>query len=136
MAARRKARKRAVDLLFEAEQRQVDTTALLEERMHDPERPATGYTVEVVAGVAEHRERIDEVLQTFSHGWALDRMPAVDRAVLRMAIWELLHNPEVPPEVAISEAVGLVTDLSTDDSPRFVNGLLARVAELRHTLQG
>jgi transcription antitermination protein NusB len=136
MAARRKARKRAVDLLFEAEQRDVDTIALLEERMRDPERPATGYTVEVVAGVAEHRDRIDEVLQTFSHGWALERMPAVDRAVLRMAVWELLHNPEVPPEVAISEAVELVTELSTDDSPRFVNGLLARVAELRHTLSG
>lgn len=136
MAARRKARKRAVDLLFEAEQRDVDTMALLEERMRDPVRPATGYTVDIVAGVAEHRERIDEVLQTFSHGWALDRMPAVDRAVLRMAVWELVHNPEVPPEVAISEAVGLVTELSTDDSPRFVNGLLARVAELRHTLSG
>jgi N utilization substance protein B len=136
MAARRKARKRAVDLLFEAEQRDVEVLPLLDERMREPERPATGYTVEIVAGVQEHRERIDEILTTFSQGWALDRMPAVDRAVLRMAVWELLYSPDVPHEVVISEAVGLVTDLSTDDSPRFVNGLLARVADLRHTLLG
>lgn len=136
MAARRKARKRAVDLLFEAEQRSIDVLPLLEERMRDPERPATGYTVEIVAGVQEHRGAIDEILTTYSQGWALDRMPAVDRAVLRMAVWELLHSPDVPHEVVISEAVGLVTELSTDDSPRFVNGLLARVADLRHTLSG
>ena len=136
MAARRKARKRAVDLLFEAEQRSVEVLPLLEERMRDPERPATGYTVEIVTGVQEHRAAIDEILTTYSQGWALDRMPAVDRAVLRMAVWELLHSPDVPHEVVISEAVGLVTELSTDDSPRFVNGLLARVADLRHTLSG
>lgn len=136
MAARRKARKRAVDLLFEAEQRDVEVLPLLEERMRDPDRPATGYTVEIVAGVQEHREQIDEILATYSQGWALDRMPAVDRAVLRMGVWELLHSGEVPYEVVISEAVGLVTELSTDDSPRFVNGLLARVADLRHTLSG
>lgn len=107
---------------------------LLDERMRDADYPVTGYSVEIVAGVAGNLDRIDEILATFSQGWSVDRMPAVDRAVLRMAVWELLHSPEVPPEVALSEAVGLVTELSTDDSPRFVNGLLARVNDLRHTL--
>lgn len=134
MAARSKARKRAVDILFEADQRGLAPAPLLEQRMRDAERPATGYTVEIVAGVAEDLARIDEVLASYSQGWSVERMPAVDRAVLRMAVWELLHNPEVPAEVAISEAVNLVSDLSTDDSPRFVNGLLGRVAALRGTL--
>ncbi len=134
MAARHKARKRALDILFEAEQRGVDVAELLIERSADVERPVAPYTAEIVSGVVEHRARIDEVLTTYSHGWSVERMPAVDRAVLRIGVWELLHNPEVGDEVAISEAVALAADLSTDASAPFVNGLLSRVASLRDTL--
>ena len=134
MAARRKARKRALDVLFEAEQRRVDVTALLDERSLDAERPMPGYMADIVTGVTEHLARLDELLATYSQGWSVERMPAVDRALLRIGLWELLYNDEVSDEVAISEAVELAADLSTDDSPRFVNGLLARVASLRHTL--
>lgn len=134
MAARHKARKRALDVLFEAEQRGVDVTVLLTERSLDTERPMPSYTAEIVTGVTEHTARLDELLATYSQGWSVDRMPAVDRSLLRIGLWELLYNDEVSDEVAISEAVDLAADLSTDDSPRFVNGLLARVASLRHTL--
>jgi N utilization substance protein B len=134
--ARRKARRRALEVLFEAEQRSVDPLVLLDERSNDPERPVSAYSVEVVRGVVRDGDRIDEILATYSQGWALDRMPAVDRSALRIGVWELLRNPDVPPEVAISEAVVIVEDLSTAESPRFVNGLLARIAALRHTLTG
>jgi transcription antitermination protein NusB len=89
------------------------------------------YAVEIVEGVLAHRERIDELLSTYSQGWTLDRMPAVDRAVLRIGVWELLYNPEVPPAVAIDEAVELASSLSTDESPAFVNGLLSRLLEVK-----
>ncbi len=134
MAARHKARKRALDVLFEAEQRGIDVMGLLAERSLDADRPMPAYTVQVVNGVTEHRARLDELLTTYSQGWSVERMPAVDRSLLRIGLWELLHNDEVSDEVAISEAVELASELSTDDSPRFVNGLLARVAALRHTL--
>lgn len=96
--------------------------------------PISEYAVVVIEGVVARQERIDEALQTYSQGWGLDRMPAVDRAILRIGAWELLHNPEVPGEVAIAEAVALATELSTEDSPRFVNGLLSRLRSLRETL--
>lgn len=92
------------------------------------------YTVQVVEGVAEHVEQIDEALSTFSQGWSLERMPAVDRALLRAATWEILYNAEVPNAVAIDEAVTLARSLSTDESPSFVNGLLARIAQMGPTL--
>ncbi len=92
------------------------------------------YTVDIVEGVVAHRDRIDEVLETYSQGWTLDRMPAVDRALLRIGSWEVLFNDDVPDAVALDEAVDLAGDLSTDDSPAFVNGLLGRVKDLKPTL--
>ncbi|HEY0719179.1 MAG TPA: transcription antitermination factor NusB [Streptosporangiaceae bacterium] len=134
MAARSKARKRALDLLFEAELRGEPVLPLMAER--SAARPEDGppvpeYAAELVRGVQAHRERIDELLGTYAQGWTLDRMPAVDRNILRIGAYELLWADDVPDAVAISEAVELATDLSTDASPAFVNGLLARLMALK-----
>ena len=136
MAARTKARKRALDLLFEAEQRGVNAADLLRERLAAPvtEAPLSEFTADLVMGVVEHWNQLDELIATYSQGWTLKRMPAVDRAILRLGAFEVLHSTDVPEPVAISEWVGLATELSTDDSPRFVNGLLARLAEVKPTL--
>ena len=134
MGARSKARKRALDLLFEADQRGIDPLELLAERVAGGEIPVPEYTVRLVEGVAAHRERIDELLSTYAHGWTLARMPAVDRALLRLGAWELLYNDEVPDAVAIDEAVELARTLSTEESPAFVNGLLARLLEIKPTV--
>ncbi len=138
MGARTKARKRALDVLFEAEQRAVDPAVLLADRIAQPgtETALPQYSVDIVEGVLGRRDRIDEVLETYSHGWTLERMPAVDRALLRIATWEILFNDEVPDPVAIDEAVELATGLSTDESPSFINGLLARILDLKPTLLG
>lgn len=136
MAARTKARKRALELLFEAEQRGVNVGDLLAERLAAPttQHPLPEYTADLVRGVTEHWSAINEVLETYSQGWALERMPAVDRALLRLGTWEIVWNEQVPDVVAIAEAVELAQQLSTDGSPKFVNGLLARVAEVKPTL--
>lgn len=134
MAARSKARKRALDVLFEADQRGVDPLALLRERLPGAQPPVPEYAVSLVEGVAAHAERIDELLSTYSQGWALGRMPSVDRAVLRLGTYELLWADDVPDGVAVSEAVELAAGLSTDASAGFVNGVLARLAELKPTL--
>ena len=136
MAARTKARKRALDVLFEADQRGLDPVTVLARRIAEPgtQAPVPQYSVDLVEGVVEHLERIDEVLATHSHGWTVARMPAVDRALLRVGVWEILYNDEVPDAVAVSEAVALAEELSTDESPSFVNGLLARIVELKPTL--
>ena len=131
MGARSKARKRALDVLFEADQRGVDARALVADRLATGSTPMPEYAVTMVEGVTEHAERIDELLSTYSHGWTLDRMPAVDRAVLRLGAWEMLYNDDVPDAVAIDEAVELAGTLSTDESPGFVNGLLARLLEVK-----
>lgn len=136
MGARTKARKRAADLLFEAEQRGIDAVELLRDRIAAPltEAPVPQYAADLVEGVSSVRERIDEVLETYSNGWTLERMPAVDRALLRLGAWEILFNDEVPDAVAIDEAVDLAAQLSTGDSPSFVNGLLGRICELKPTI--
>ncbi len=136
MAARTKARKRALDLLFEAEQRGVNAADLLRERLAAPvtEAPLSEFTADLVMGVVDHWGQVDELITTYSQGWTLQRMPAVDRAILRLGAYEVLFSTDVPEPVAISEWVGLATELSTDDSPRFVNGLLARLAEVKPTL--
>ncbi len=136
MAARTKARKRALDLLFEAEQRGVDPADLLRERLAAPvtEHPLPELTATLVSGFVERRAQLDELITTYSQGWTLQRMPAVDRSILRLGAYEVLFSEDVPEPVAISEWVGLATELSTDDSPRFVNGLLARLAEVKPTL--
>jgi N utilization substance protein B len=133
--ARSKARKRALDILFEAELRGTPVLDLLTERTELASPPVSAYAADLVRGVTEHAPRIDELLAQYAQGWTLDRMPAVDRNVLRIGVFELLWAPDIPDGVAISEAVLLVQDLSTDASPAFVNGLLARIAELKPSLQ-
>ena len=96
--------------------------------------PLSEYAISLVQGVVAHGERIDELLSTYAVGWTLDRMPAVDRNLLRIGTYEILYRDDVPDAVAISEAVSLARELSTDESPAFVNGLLARIAELKPTL--
>ena len=134
MGARTKARKRALDVLFEADQRGLDAGSVLDDRVRRADPPVPEYTVEIVEGVGAHLERIDELLATYAQGWTVDRMPGVDRALLRLSTWELLWNDEVPDAVAIDEAVELAHSLSTDDSPAFVNGLLARLLAVKPTL--
>jgi N utilization substance protein B len=134
MSSRGKARKRAVDILFEADLRNRDVLQTLAERVAGEDPPVRAYTVTLVEGVSAHRVRIDDLIATYAVDWPMDRMPAVDRNVLRIALYELLWCEDVPDAVAISEAVELVTELSTDQSPTFVNGLLARILELKPTL--
>jgi N utilization substance protein B len=138
MSARTKARKRALDVLFESDLRDVDPLETLAKRLAaaaPPEPPVPDYTVRLIEGVVEHKPRIDELISDFSVGWTLDRMPTVDRNLLRMSIYELLWVDETPDGVVLSEAVNLARDLSTDESPAFVNGLLAKVLERKPSLQ-
>ena len=134
MPARSKARKRALDVLFEAELRNQPVLDVLAERAADEVPPLPAYAAELVRGVHEHQERIDELIAGNAQGWTLERMPAVDRNLLRIGAYELLWADDVPDPVAISEAVQLARDLSTEGSPAFVNGLLARLPELKPTL--
>jgi transcription antitermination protein NusB len=134
MSARTKSRKRALDVLFESEVRGLELDGTLEARLVAQEPPVKDYTVELVRGVTEHRSRIDGLLSSYSEGWTLERMPAVDRNVLRIAVFEILYVDDVPDAVAVSEAINLVRDLSTDESPSFVNGVLGTVVRDKPTL--
>ena len=129
---RHQARKRAVDLLFEAEARSMTAAEAADARNALAETnaditPLNPYTVTVARGVTEHAAHIDELIASHLQGWTLERLPAVDRAVLRVAVWELLHAEDVPEPVAVDEAVELAKELSTDESPAFVNGVLGQV---------
>jgi transcription antitermination protein NusB len=128
MAARSKARKRAVDVLYEADVRGGDRLAVLRDRIEHGNPPVPEHTIRLVEGVAEHAGRIDELIDAHARGWSLDRLPDVDRAILRMAVFELLWADDVPDPVVIDEAVQLARTLSTDDSPAFVNGVLGAIA--------
>jgi N utilization substance protein B len=133
VSARTKARKRALDVLYGADVRQETVADALDREsrraLDEPQRLSSWeYAREIVEGVMQHSTEIDELIETYSQGWSIERMPAVDRAILRIGIWELAHNPEVPPNVAIAEAVEAASVLSTDDSAGFVNGLLGRIA--------
>ena len=130
MAARTKARKRALDVLFESDQRGANVIAVLEERLKDSGRETSlpPYSETLVRGVVDHWIDINAQLAGASEEWTVDRMPAVDRAILRIGAWEILYNDEVTTAVAIDEAVELARDLSTEDSPRFVNGVLGSIA--------
>ncbi|MFI9632015.1 transcription antitermination factor NusB [Nocardia sp. NPDC051929] len=132
LGARHKARRRAVDLLFEAEARDVDAADLLDERAELAARdqsvaPVHAYTRTLVEGVADDLDRVDGTIESYLQDWTLSRLPAVDRAILRIAVWELFHASDVPPVVAVDEAVELAKELSTDDSPSFLNGVLGQV---------
>lgn len=136
MGARSKARKRAVDVLYAASLRDANPVTLLAERNEAAEYLSpTDYATTLVEGVVAHRERIDELLTEHAEGWTLDRMPFVDVAILRMGVYELLWAEDVPDPVAIDEAVALARSLSTDDSPRFVNGVLGRLATIADQLR-
>ena len=128
MAARSKARKRALDVLYEADIRGVDPVEVLTVHETEASSPMNPYVREVVTGVADHRGRIDDLISTYAEGWTLDRMPVVDRNILRLGCWEVMWG-EVPDPVALSEAVALATSLSTDDSPGYVNGVHGRLAK-------
>ncbi len=127
MAARSKARKRALDILYASEMRSQDPVASLDTAIADGEGPTNDYTGLLVRGVVAHQARIDDLLSDYSEGWTLARMPAVDRNVLRLGLYELLYADDVPDAVAVSEAMALVRDLSTDESPAFVNGILGNL---------
>ena len=125
-------------MLFEADVREKNPREVLgdvkQRRADEGEQPFNPYVNELINGVVDNRAVIDELLRTYAIGWTLDRMPAVDRNVLRLGVYELLFQDEIPDKVAISEAVALVTRLSADESVSFVNGLLARIMELKPTL--
>ena len=136
MSARTKARKRAVDALFAADIRELSAVELLaESESMSPEREQQqeifDYAKQCVAGVSANGQEIDDTLETYAQGWTIARMPALDRAILRLATWEILFNDEVPDPVAVDEAVELAKEYSTDDSPGFVNGLLSKIVSTK-----
>jgi len=132
MTARRKARKRALDVLYEADLRAVPLREVLSsyvDRLPVPRPEHLGYAVALVEGVADHADRIDELIASYAEGWTLDRMPVVDRNLARIAVYELIYRDDIDDPVAITEAVELAKSLSTEDSPRYLNGVLGRIAE-------
>lgn len=134
MNSRTKARLRAVEVLFEADQRQEDIIDVLKRRRLHTAAQISAYAEEIVRGVREHDDEIREYLETYARDWSFERMPVVDRVILRIGAWELLYNDDVPDAVAISEATGLARVLSTNDSPKFVNGLLDKLRQVKPTL--
>jgi len=134
MPARTKARKRALDILYAAELRGESPVESLDRAIEAGEGPTNEYTSVLVRGVVEHQERIDELLSSYSEAWTLGRMPAVDRNVLRIGLWEILYAEDVPDSVAVAEATGLVRQLSTDESPGFVNGILGNIQRNKSSL--
>jgi N utilization substance protein B len=134
MSARTKARKRALDVLFQAEVRHADAVEVLSEIEGRLDGPINPYTREIVVGVTAHKARIDELIVTYSEDWPLERMPGVDRNLLRIGTWELLYSDQVPDAVAVDEAVELCRSLSTDNSPGFVNGVLGQIIDVKSHL--
>lgn len=134
MNSRTKARLRALEVLFEAEQRGEGVIDVLTSRRLYTSAQISLYSEQIVRGVRDREEEIREYIETYSQDWTMDRMPSVDRIVLLIGAWELLFNDEIPDAVAISEATGLARMLSTDDSPKFVNGLLDRLRQVKPTL--
>lgn len=136
MSARTKARKRAVDAVFAADLRKISPLSLLDDVAdlaadRQNQEAIFGYARSIVQGIVDHHDEIDDLLETYSQGWALDRMPNLDRAILRVAVWEILYNDEVPDAVAVNEAVELAKEFSTEDSGSFINGLLSRVSSTK-----
>jgi N utilization substance protein B len=133
LSARTKARKRAVDAVFAADLRKISPLTLIAETAEltadrQNQDAIFGYAKEIVQGIVDNHNEIDDLLDTYSQGWAIDRMPNVDRAILRVAVWEIIFNDDVPDAVAINEAVEMAKDLSTDESGAVINGLLTRIS--------
>ncbi|MEU0372804.1 transcription antitermination factor NusB [Streptomyces sp. NPDC096176] len=140
MAARNKARKRAFQILFEADQRGASVQTVLADwvrhaRTDERQPPVAEYTMDLVEGYAEHADRIDDLIATYAVGWTIDRMPVVDRNIIRLGAYELVWKDETPDAVVIDEAVQLAKEFSTDESPAFVNGLLGRFKDLKPSLR-
>ena len=138
MSARSKARKQALDLLYESDIRGSDLLQTLQARDVNEEgpdsRPIRDYTKELVNGVAENRRKIDELITTYAQGWDMDRLPAVDRNILRLGIFEILWSTEVPISVAIDESLALAKELSSDESSKYIHGVLGRIASIKDTI--
>lgn len=134
MRARAKARRRALEFLFEAEARDVDPMSVAISRRENSDIVLNEYSLTILEGVMAHLDRIDEVLESYVKDWTIERMPAVDRCALRIGVWELLYNDDVPDAVAVAEALVNVRELSTDESPEFVNGVLGRIQSVKDTL--
>lgn len=138
MRARSKARKQALDILFESDIRQSSAVGLLESRLTMEEgpdaRPIREYAIAIVNGVTDHRRKIDELISTYAQGWDMDRLPVVDRNILRVAIFEILWGAEVPDAVAIEEALTMAALLSTEESPTYIHGVLGRIASIKGDL--
>lgn len=134
IGARGRARRRALEILFEAEQRNTTALEALQRRRDYTEQTINPYTVEIINGVITHQEQIDELLAQYAHGWTLDRMLGMDKSILRLGSWELLFNEEMPDGAAVNEAVNMAREYSNDDSPSYVNGVLGRLQELKPTL--
>ena len=131
MSARSKARKAALDLLYESDIRKVSADVLLAQRLESLEYIIRDYTKTLIEGVVRNRLKIDELIQTYAQGWDFDRLPVVDRNILRLSIFEILFQGDLPSAVAISEAVELAKTLSTEDSANYVNGLLSTIEKLK-----
>lgn len=138
MSARSKARKQSLDLLYEADIRKVDLLQLMIERdllADGPDvRPIREFTRELISGVSEHKRKIDELITTYAQGWDMDRLPAVDRNILRLAIFEIVWAIELPDAVAIDEALTLAKELSTEESAGYIHGVLGRIASIKESI--
>ena len=134
MLFRSKARKAALDLLYESDIRRTSAESLLTQRIESLEYLIRDYTKTLVAGVALNKSRIDELIQSYAQGWDFDRMPVIDRNLLRIAIYELLYEKDLAPAIAISEAVELAKTLSTDDSATYINGILSTIDKIKDGL--
>jgi len=135
MSARSKARKKALDFLFAADIREGNPITLYKAREKiDSDLSEEAYVLELLEGVAAHKDAIDELITTYAQGWDLDRMPSIDRNILRVALFELVHNEGIPDNVAISEAVELAGELSTKESSTYINGVLSRIVAIKASL--
>lgn len=134
MSTRSKARKAALDLLYEGDIRKASASGLMLQRITDVEYVIRDFTKELIDGVEANRRKIDELITTYSQGWDMDRMPVIDRNILRLGIYELLWSKEVPEAVAINEALELAQTLSTEDSSKYINGVLSKILEIKSDL--
>jgi N utilization substance protein B len=134
VSSRSKARKAALDLLYESDIRKGSATELLSKRVTEMEYEAREFTKELIDGIELNKRKIDELIATYAQGWDMDRMPVLDRNILRLAIFELLWSQSVPEAVAISEALELAANFSTEDSSKYINGVLGKVLEIKPDL--
>lgn len=138
MSARSKARKQALDILYESDIRSSDAMATLEARDIPEEgpdaRPIRDFTRELIAGVTSNKRKIDELIATYAQGWDMDRLAAVDRNILRLGIYEIVYNDDLADGIAIDEAITLAKDLSTDDSATFIHGLLGKISSIKESV--